>query len=117
MAETLGGPGRAGWETTVIPAAPTVAGMRNGLLLAALALLVLAAPARADSIVYANDGHLYLAYPEGTQQTRLTTDEPLYGSPSVADDGTIAAVWGGGDVPTFYFRGDRVDMRAARLPD
>ena len=70
--------------------------MRKGLLLAVLAALVLAAPARADSLVYALEGHIWLAYPEGTQQTRLTpaTDEALYGSPSVADDGTIAAVWG-----------------------
>ena len=78
--------------------------MRKGLLLAVLAALVLAAPARADSLVYAQQGQIWLAYPEGTQQTQLTKDEPLYGSPSVADDGTIATVWGGGDVPTFYFR-------------
>jgi hypothetical protein len=79
--------------------------MRKGLLLAVLAALICAAPARADSLVYAQNGDIYLAYPEGTQQTRLTKDEPLYGSVSVADDGTIASVWGGGSTQdTFWFR-------------
>jgi hypothetical protein len=78
--------------------------MRSGLLLAVLAALLLAAPAQADSIVYGSAGQLWVAYPDGSQRTQLTQGDPNWGSPSVADDGTIAAVWGGGTVNTFYFR-------------
>jgi len=47
--------------------------------------------ASADSIVYARDGDLYLASPDGSKGYRLTTDGG-YSSPSQADDGTIGAV-------------------------
>src|SRR5918997_1301359 len=70
--------------------------MRTGLLLSLLGLLGLAAPAQADSIAYAENGHVHLAYPDGSHPTKLTTGEDNWGSVSVADDGTIAATRGGG---------------------
>src|SRR5262245_51349890 len=91
--------------------------MRTGLLLGVLAALCCAAPAHADSLVYGSDGQLWLAYPEGTQKTQITFDDPNYGSPSVADDGTIAAVWGGGTADSFYFRTfDRTGKKLTDVP-
>ncbi|HET7574874.1 MAG TPA: hypothetical protein VFJ99_07140 [Solirubrobacterales bacterium] len=58
------------------------------------ALLVAAAPAAADSIVYLKEGNVWLANPDGSGQYRVTADgtaEHPYRSPSQADDGTIAA--------------------------
>jgi hypothetical protein len=60
-------------------------------------LLVAAAPAAADSIVYAKDGNVWLANPDGSGQYQVTTDgtpEHPYRSPSQADDGTIAVGFG-----------------------
>jgi hypothetical protein len=59
-----------------------------------LALLVAAAPAAADSIVYVRGGNVWIANPDGSGQYQVTTDgsaEHPYRSPSQANDGTIAA--------------------------
>jgi hypothetical protein len=61
---------------------------------AALASLVAAAPAAADSIAYVKDHNVWLAEPDGSNQHQVTTDGTAgwaYGSPSQADDGTIVA--------------------------
>lgn len=61
------------------------------------ALLVLAAPAAADSIVYVKEANVWLAAPDGSGQYEVTTDgtaDHPYRSPSQADDGTIAAGYG-----------------------
>src|SRR5215217_783138 len=65
--------------------------------LALLLFLLLAAPAAADSLVYAKDGNLWSARPDGSGQVQLTRDGSAvapYESPSQADDGTIAAIRG-----------------------
>ena len=66
-----------------------------GLLKIACAVLLVAAlapaTAAADSIVYIKDGNVWLAAPDGTRQTQITSDGG-YESPSQADDGTIVAV-------------------------
>jgi WD40-like Beta Propeller Repeat len=62
--------------------------------IAALASLVAAAPAAADSIAYIKDHNVWVAEPDGTNQYQVTTDGTAgwaYGSPSQADDGTIVA--------------------------
>jgi WD40-like Beta Propeller Repeat len=61
---------------------------------AALASLVAAAPAAADSIAYIKDHDVWVAEPDGSSQHQVTTDGTAswaYGSPSQADDGTIVA--------------------------
>src|SRR4051794_10718753 len=57
--------------------------------LAALALAP--ACAEASSLVYIKDGNVWLAAPDGSRQTRLTTGGG-YESPSQANDGTVVAV-------------------------
>lgn len=55
---------------------------------------VLPAAAQADSIVFIKDANVWLAAPDGSKLTQVTTDgtpEFPYLSPSQADDGTIAA--------------------------
>jgi WD40-like Beta Propeller Repeat len=62
--------------------------------IAALASLVAAAPAAADSIAYVKDHNVWVAEPDGSSQHQVTTDGTAswaYGSPSQADDGTIVA--------------------------
>jgi hypothetical protein len=65
------------------------------ILLAALAiLLVPAAAASADSIVYVKDANVWVASPDGSNARQLTRDgtaDHPYRSPSQADDGTVAA--------------------------
>jgi hypothetical protein len=64
---------------------------------ALVALLVAAAPAAADSIVYVKDANVWLANPDGSGSYQVTTDgtaDHPYRSPSQADDGTIAAGFG-----------------------
>ena len=72
------------------------------LLIAALAagaLLAAPAAAGASSIVFAKNGNVWLANPDGSGQYQVTLDgtpgDP-YESPSQADDGTIMAVRGDG---------------------
>ncbi|MBS1878815.1 MAG: PD40 domain-containing protein [Actinobacteria bacterium] len=74
-------------------------GGRAAVLALACAALPLfgAAPALADSIVYAKDGNVWLANPDGSGQYQVTADgspDHPYRSPSQADDGTIAAGFG-----------------------
>jgi opacity protein-like surface antigen len=60
-------------------------------------LLVAAAPAAADSIVFVKDGNVWLANPDGSGQYQVTGDGTAaqpWRSPSQADDGTIAAGFG-----------------------
>jgi hypothetical protein len=60
-------------------------------------LLVAAAPAGADSIVYVKDGNVWLANPDGSGRYQVTSDGTAaqpWRSPSQADDGTIAAGFG-----------------------
>ena len=60
----------------------------------ALATLVACATASASSIVYAKDGNVWLANPDGTGQYQVTLDgtpSDPYKWPSQADDGTIVA--------------------------
>jgi hypothetical protein len=70
--------------------------MKNGfraLTLATAALAVAPAAASADSIVFLKDYNVWLAAPDGSKLTQVTTDgtyERPYLSPSQADDGTIA---------------------------
>jgi hypothetical protein len=62
---------------------------------AAAALLVLAGPAGADSLVFIKDANVWLANPDGSGQHQVTLDGTAahpYESPSQADDGTIVAV-------------------------
>lgn len=50
--------------------------------------------AHADSIVFVKGGNVWIAKPDGTAQTQITRDGSAgrpYGSPTQADDGTIAA--------------------------
>jgi hypothetical protein len=56
-----------------------------------VAAAIAAAPASADSIVYAKDGNLFLTSPDGSKGYQLTFDGG-YSSPSQADDGTIGAL-------------------------
>ena len=74
--------------------------MKNGFRTLALATAVLAfapAAASADSIVFLKDYNVWLAAPDGSELTQVTTDgtyERPYLSPSQADDGTIAVAKG-----------------------
>ena len=64
---------------------------------ATLALLVAAVPASASSIVFVHDHNVWLMNPDGSSQYQVTLDgtaAKTYESPSQADDGTIAAIYG-----------------------
>jgi hypothetical protein len=61
------------------------------LAVALTACAIAAAPASADSIVYAKQGNLYLTSPDGSKGYQLAFDGG-YSSPSQADDGTIGAL-------------------------
>ncbi|MGZ4186584.1 MAG: hypothetical protein ACXVFA_14580 [Solirubrobacteraceae bacterium] len=64
------------------------------LAVSGLLALSVAAPAAADSIAYVKDSNIWLANPDGSHQVQITRDGNAttpYGSPSQADDGTIAA--------------------------
>ena len=65
------------------------------LLLAVVAILLIpAATASADSIVFVKDANVWVASPDGSNQRQLTRDgtaDHPYRSPSQADDGTVAA--------------------------
>ena len=64
------------------------------LLAVAAVLLIPAATASADSIVYVKDYDVWVASPDGSNQRQLTRDgtaDHPYRSPSQADDGTVAA--------------------------
>jgi hypothetical protein len=80
------------------------------ILLAALALLLVpAAAAHADSIVFVKDANVWVASPDGSNQRPLTRDgtaDHPYRSPSQADDGTVAAS---------YLDGVRVIARSGKL--
>ena len=70
-------------------------GMPLRLLLAVVAILLIpAATASADSIVFVKDSNVWVASPDGSNQRQLTRDgtsDHPYRSPSQADDGTVAA--------------------------
>jgi hypothetical protein len=64
------------------------------LLTVVAMLLVPAATASADSIVFVKDANVWVASPDGSNQRQLTRDgtaDRPYRSPSQADDGTVAA--------------------------
>jgi hypothetical protein len=61
------------------------------IAIALCATAIAAAPASADSIVYAKQGNLYLSSADGSNGHQLTFDGG-YSSPSQADDGTIGAL-------------------------
>jgi hypothetical protein len=61
------------------------------LLITIVAAGIAAAPASADSIVYAKKGDLYLSSPDGAKRYRLTRGGG-YSSPSQADNGIIGAL-------------------------
>jgi WD40-like Beta Propeller Repeat len=64
------------------------------LLVAAALVLIPAAAAQADSIVFVKDSNVWVASPDGSNQRQLTRDgtgDFPYRSPSQADDGTVAA--------------------------
>src|ERR1044072_4422214 len=62
------------------------------MLAAALAAASIgAAPAAADSIVYAKDGNLFLTSPDGSKGYQLTRDGG-YSEPSQADNGIVGAL-------------------------
>src|SRR5690349_1532076 len=61
------------------------------LAAALVAASVAAAPAAADSIVYAKDGNLFLTSPDGSKGYQLTSDGG-YSEPSQADNGIIGAL-------------------------
>jgi hypothetical protein len=94
--------------------------LRRALGAAATAALVAsfaAGPAAADSLVYVNGGDVWVARPDGSAQTRLTS-EGVYGEASQADDGTIVATAGVHRLRRLD-RGGRVlaDFPAAALAD
>ncbi len=58
-----------------------------------------AAPAAADAITYTDGGNVWIASPDGSVKRQLTTDataDVKYFGPSQADNGKIAALFGGG---------------------
>jgi hypothetical protein len=61
------------------------------LAAALVAASVAAAPAAADSIVYAKDGNLFLTSPDGSKGYQLTRDGG-YSEPSQADNGIVGAL-------------------------
>jgi hypothetical protein len=65
------------------------------LLAVAAIVLVPAAAASADSIVFVKDGNVWVASPDGSGQRQLTRDGTAgqpYRSPSQADDGTATTL-------------------------
>ena len=72
--------------------AGTLPGVKIAIVaIALLATAIAAAPASADSIVYAKQGNLFLTSSDGSKGYQLTFDGG-YSSPSQADDGTIGAL-------------------------
>src|SRR3954466_9856946 len=67
------------------------------LIIALVILLAAPAVARADSIVYIDQGNVWSARPDGSGRVQLTTGGGWH-SPTQADDGTIAAVQGNGPI-------------------
>jgi hypothetical protein len=67
------------------------------LIIALLILLAAPAVARADSIVYIDQGNVWSASPDGTGKVQLTTGGGWH-SPTQSDDGTVAAVQGTGPI-------------------
>src|SRR5689334_15458032 len=65
--------------------------MRISPLAIVLAALALPATAQADSISFIKGGDVWLAAPDGSQQTRLTTSG-AYKAASQGDDGTLVAI-------------------------
>ena len=61
------------------------------LALALAALLLAAASASADSIVYTKDGNVWLSSPDGAKQYQVTFNGS-FSDASQADDGTIVAL-------------------------
>ena len=62
-------------------------------MLAALACLVAAAPAAADSILFVRAGDVWISTPDGATERQLTAGGG-FSSPSMADDGLIVALRG-----------------------
>src|SRR6187200_1966352 len=80
-------------------------------VLALVLLLVCAAPAAADSLVYVKDSNVWAARPDGTGAVQISADgtpQDRYGYASQADDGTILAVRG-----NRFYRFDRAGRRLA----
>src|SRR3954462_3137211 len=69
----------------------TRARMLRAATAALVAMLVVPAAGSADSIVYVDDGDIYLINPDGTGDLQVT-NSGTYWSPRQADDGTIVAV-------------------------
>jgi hypothetical protein len=67
------------------------------LIIALLILLAAPAVARADSIVYIDQGNVWSARPDGSGRVQLTTRGGWH-SPTQSDDGTVAAVQGTGPI-------------------
>jgi len=55
------------------------------------AVLLVAVPARADTIVYRRGGDVWRMSPDGSHQQAVTRGEQRYEWPSMADDGTVVA--------------------------
>lgn len=73
---------------------PRAVRIATAAAVAAVAAAAVPAAAQADSIVFVKDANIWLAAPDGSKLTQVTTDgtpEFPYHSPSQADDGTIAA--------------------------
>lgn len=71
--------------------------LTHAALAATCATLAVPGLAHADSIVFVKDANVWLATPDGATQYQVTRDgtaQRPYGSPSQADDGTIAASYG-----------------------
>jgi hypothetical protein len=66
--------------------------VRLGLVTLLLVLLP-AASAVADSIVFVRDGNVWISTPDGSTERPLTASDGFF-SPSIADDGTIVALRG-----------------------
>jgi hypothetical protein len=71
--------------------------MFRRLLLATGLLLAAPAVANADSIVYVDQGSVWVAAPDGSRKVQVTTGGSWH-SPTQADDGRIAAVQGTGPI-------------------
>src|SRR4051794_31028625 len=67
------------------------------LIIALLTPLAAPAVARADSIVYIDQGNVWSARPDGSGRVQLTTGGGWH-SPTQSDDGTVAAVQGTGPI-------------------
>jgi hypothetical protein len=80
-------------------------------ILSLLLFAVLAAPAAADSIVYAKDANIWAARPDGSGAVQITKDGTAanrYGEATQADDGAVLAVQG-----NRFHRFDRSGNRVA----